>query len=55
MWKRIRFWLKRDSRRMHCRAFCGTCPYYEMCQCDAELTQAFRKQEIKVNEGRGKG
>ncbi len=34
MFRRIRFWLKRDSRRMHCRAFCGTCPYFEQCACE---------------------
>ncbi len=33
----IRFWLKRDSRRMHCRSFCGTCPYFE--QCTYEMTK----------------
>ncbi len=34
MWKKIRYWLHRDSRRMHCRAFCGRCPYFEQCRCD---------------------
>ena len=36
MWERIRYWLHRDSRKMHCRAFCGRCPYFEQCRCDAE-------------------
>ena len=51
MRERIWFWLRRDSRRMHCRAFCGRCPYYEMCRCDAELTQAFWKQGMSAGEG----
>ena len=36
MWRRIRFWLKRDSRRMQCRSFCVRCPYYEMCKDDRD-------------------
>lgn len=41
MWERIRFWLRRDSRRMHCRAFCGWCSYFEQCRCDVHGMEFF--------------
>ena len=34
MLKKLMFWLKRNPRRMHCRAFCVRCPYYEVCKED---------------------
>ena len=34
MLKKLKYWIKRDSHRKHCRSFCVSCPYFEVCKED---------------------